>query len=43
MFVHKRMREAHFGAVDSAIARRLENCEDIVVARVEHYAFGSSL
>jgi hypothetical protein len=41
--VHKRMWKAHFGAVDGAVARRLEHGEDVMIARVEDYSFGGSL
>lgn len=41
--VHKCMWEADFGAVDSAIACRLEHCEDVMVTRIEDNSFGGSL
>lgn len=41
--VHKCMWKADFGAVDSAIACRLEHCEDVMVTRIEDNSFGGSL
>lgn len=37
------MWKADFGAVDGAIASRLEHREDVMVPRVENDSFGSSL
>jgi hypothetical protein len=37
------MRKAHFGAVYGAIARALEDSEDVMVLRVEDDALGGSL
>lgn len=34
--LHKRVREAHLGAVDSTITRRLEQRQEIMVARVDN-------
>lgn len=33
-YSHQRVREAHLGAVDGAIARRLDQRQDVVVSRV---------
>lgn len=41
--VHECMREADFGAVDSAIAGGLEDGEEIVVARIENDALNGRL
>lgn len=37
------MRETHLGAVDCAIAGALDDCEDVMVYRVEKDALDSSL
>jgi hypothetical protein len=37
------MWKAHFGAVDGAIACRLEHGEDVMIARVENDSLGGSL
>ena len=41
--VHERVRKAHFGAVDSAIARALDDGEDVMVFGVENDALDRGL
>jgi hypothetical protein len=37
------MRKAHFGAIDGAIARALDDGEDVMVSWIENDALGGGL